>query len=66
MSEIVEITGSKNGNNAKWHPYIGEELYALIKKKGFVDASNNITPIGNRIIDETYRIFRCVVTQMKK
>jgi len=56
MSEIVEITGSKNGNNAKWHPYIGEELYALIKKKGFVDASNNITPIGNRIIDETYRI----------
>ncbi len=56
MSEIIEITGRNKENNAKWNPYVGDEVYALIKNKGFIDSTNNINDVGNRIIDETYRI----------
>lgn len=56
MSEIVEITGERNTNNAKWQPYQGEEIDGLIKFKGFADASGNINNTGERIIDETFRI----------
>lgn len=56
MAETVEITGSRNNNNAKWQPYQGEEIDSLLKFKGFADANNNINDNGERIIDETFRI----------
>lgn len=56
MAETVEITGVRNTNNAKWQPYLGEELYKLIKYKGFTDTFGNINERGERIIDETFRI----------
>lgn len=55
--ERIEITGTTNTNNSKWKPFIGEEIHSLIKSKGFVDNSGNITSVGDRIINETYRIF---------
>ena len=61
MSEIIEITGSQNINNSKWQPYQGEEIDSLIKHKGFVDKSGNISTIGEKIIDETYRIMEMCV-----
>lgn len=48
--ETVEITGAQNANNAKWQPYEGEEIDGLIKFKGFPEN------VGNKIIDETFRI----------
>lgn len=56
MAETVEITGAKNNNNSKWKPFTGEEIYSLIKKKGFVNVTNSINEVGDRVIDETYRI----------
>ena len=56
MSETVEITGARNTNNAKWHPYQGEEIDGLVKFKGFADEGGNINSTGERIIDETFRI----------
>lgn len=56
MSETIEITGSQNSNNAKWQPFQGEEIDALIKHKGFVDSSGTINKVGENIIDETHRI----------
>lgn len=56
MSEIIEITGSQNNNNAKWQPFQGEEIDALIKHKGFADTSGTINQVGENIIDETHRI----------
>lgn len=56
MAETVEITGTRNTNNAKWQPYLGEELNTLIKYKGFADTSGNINEAGEKIIDETFRI----------
>lgn len=54
--ETVEITGTQNANNPKWHPYEGEEIVGLMRCKGFSDAGGNITAIGETIIDETFRI----------
>lgn len=48
--ETVEITGAQNANNAKWQPFEGEEIDGLIKFKGFPEN------VGNKIIDETFRI----------
>lgn len=48
--ETVEITGAQNSNNAKWQPYQGEEIDNLIRFKGFPEN------VGNKIIDETFRI----------
>lgn len=48
--ETVEITGAQNANNAKWQPYEGEEIDGLIKFKGFPEN------VGDKIIDETFRI----------
>jgi len=48
--ETIEVTGAQNANNAKWQPYQGEEIDSLIRYKGFPDA------VGNKIIDETFRI----------
>lgn len=56
MSETIEITGSQNSNNAKWQPFQGEEIDALIKHKGFVDSSGVINQVGENIIDSTHRI----------
>jgi len=57
MAETIEITGSNNPNNSKWKPYEGDEITALIKNKGFVDASGNINSTGEKVIDETFKIF---------
>jgi hypothetical protein len=56
MSETIEITGSQNSNNAKWQPFQGEEIDALIKHKGFVNSSGVINQVGENIIDSTHRI----------
>lgn len=48
--ETIEITGAQNANNAKWQPYEGEEIDGLIRYKGFPEN------VGNKIIDETFRI----------
>lgn len=56
MSEIIEITGASSNKNTKWKPYQGEEIEALIKHKGFVSDYGGINEIGEKIIDETYRI----------
>lgn len=48
--DTVEITGAQNPNNAKWHPYQGEEIDGLIRYKGFPEN------VGSKIIDETFRI----------
>lgn len=48
--ETIEVTGAQNANNAKWQPYQGEEIDGLIRYKGFPDA------VGDKIIDETFRI----------
>jgi len=56
MSETIEITGSRNDNNANWKPFVGNETTELLKFKGFTNAEGRINDIGNRIIDETYRI----------
>lgn len=57
MAEIIEITGSNNSNNSKWNPYQGEEITALIKNKGFIDTSGAINSTGEKVIDETFKIF---------
>ena len=46
----IEVTGAQNANNAKWQPYQGEEIDRFHLHKGFPDA------VGNKIIDETFRI----------
>ena len=56
MAEEIEITGVSNTNNAKWKPFQGEEIDALIKHKNFVDKNGDINEVGEKIIDETYRI----------
>ena len=56
MSETIEVTGSRNDGNANWKPFVGNETTELLKFKGFTDAEDRINHIGNRIIDETYRI----------
>lgn len=56
MTEIIEITGSGSDNNAKWKPYQGEEIDSLIKHKGFIDQDGKINTIGDKIVEETYRI----------
>lgn len=56
MSELIEITGNSNQNNAKWKPFVGNETTELIKFKGFTNPDGRVNEIGNRIIDETYRI----------
>lgn len=53
MSETIEITGSQNNNNSKWNPFLGEEIDALIRHKGFVDSSGTINESGENIIDST-------------
>lgn len=56
MSQIVEITGNTNLNNSKWQPHQGEEIEGLIKYKGFTDDTGTISTIGERVIDETFKI----------
>lgn len=56
MVQKVEIIGTSDSNNAKWHPYLGDEITTLIKQKGFVDHTGNITQSGERVIDETFKI----------
>ncbi|GIK22773.1 MAG: hypothetical protein BroJett005_21870 [Ignavibacteriota bacterium] len=56
MAERIEISGTNKNINSKWKPYLGEELYNLIKYKGFVDTNGNINNTGEKVIDETFRI----------
>jgi len=57
MTEVIEVTGRTNLNNSKWQPYQGEEIEGLIKFKGFIDNAGNINDAGDRVIDETFKIF---------
>jgi len=54
--ETIEITSGTNSNNAKWQPYQGEEIENLIRHKGFVNTFGTINEIGEKIIDDTFRI----------
>jgi hypothetical protein len=57
MAETIEIIGTPDAeNSAKWQPRQGEEIESLLRFKGFTDDSGNISPTGERIIDETFRI----------
>jgi len=56
MSEIIEILNkSKKGD---WQPFVGEETSELLRSKGFINSEGELNESGERILNETYRIFK--------
>ncbi len=56
MAEQIEII--REENSQLWKPFVGEETKELLRSKGFANSEGKLTEIGERILDETYRIMQ--------
>jgi len=56
MTEIIEIQNQNSNND--WQPFVGEETSELLISKGFINHDKSLNTIGERILDETYRIMQ--------
>jgi len=54
MAAIVEVESNDEG---KWMPFVGSETMDMLRSKGFFNA-NSLSPAGEQILDETYRIMQ--------
>lgn len=56
MIETIEM--HNNSTNGDWQPFVGGETNELLQSKGFTNADQTLNRIGERILEETYRIMQ--------
>lgn len=56
MTEIIEI--QENDTSGQWNPFVGEETSELLRAKGFANPDGMLNPVGQRVLDEAYRVMQ--------